>query len=267
MSAQTLCVSARFPPLLGTCRPRLSCVLLSRPLALRSTCSQLTGCDALFRKALKALPVQLREALVEAELDDPVVLRSFPRASQLRLGICEGEHRAYAQEQALGDTFAHVCESPTASDVAIGPIGGMATMVTTSIGTGIVDARIASVGDCSRKRPRGKRAKAAQSASVSSSVPVVSPLVESGVGGVRDASLLAVEESPSGTMEAVVGSPCDLLSVAKSSDSEVSGDSRFQKLTAGGSSSELSAQQMPPRGVAPHWRSRPAHQLTSAAPG
>ena len=69
-------------------------------------------------------------------------------------------------------------------------------MGTTSIGTGIVDTRIASVGTGSfGKRARGKRAKAAQSASVSSSVPVVSSLVESGVGGVKDASWPAVEES------------------------------------------------------------------------
>ena len=166
----------------------------------------------------------------------------------------------------------------------------MATMVTTSIGTGIVDTRIASVGTgSSGKRARGKRAKAAQSASVSSSVPVVSPFVESCVGGVKNASLPAVEESPSGTMEAIGGSPCDLLSFAKSCDSEVSGVSRVQKLPASGSSSELSAQlmasggkvqnftaslipselsahQMPPSGVAPHWRSRPTHQLTSAVP-
>ena len=85
----------------------------------------------------------------------------------------------------------------------------------------------------SGKRARGKRAKAA--------------LVESSVGGVKDASLPAVEESPSGTMEAVGGS-CDLLSVAKSCDSEVSGDSRVQRLPACGSSSELGAQLMAPGG-------------------
>ena len=130
--------------------------------------------------------MQLREALVEAELDDPVVLK----------------HRAYAYEQALGtgdvvgDTFAHVCESPTASDVLIGPIGGMATIGTSTISTGIVGTRISSVGTgSSARRARGKRAKAAQPASVSSSVLVVSLLVsDSGVGSVKDALSLAVEE-------------------------------------------------------------------------
>ena len=53
------------------------------------------GRDGLFRKALKALLVQLREALVEAELDDPVVLRSFPRASLSRLEVHEGGVRLY----------------------------------------------------------------------------------------------------------------------------------------------------------------------------
>ena len=63
------------------------------------------GRDGLFRKALKALPVQLREALVEAELDDPVVLRSFPRASLSRLGVHEGGRRSatYAQVWQTGD--------------------------------------------------------------------------------------------------------------------------------------------------------------------
>ena len=84
---------------------------------------------------MKALPVQLREALVEAELDDPVVLRSFPRASLSRLGVVEGGHRAYAYEQALGtgdvvgDTSVRVCESPTASDVVVGIMTGITTMV------------------------------------------------------------------------------------------------------------------------------------------
>ena len=61
--------------------------------------SKLGGRDGLFRKALKSLPVQLREALVEAELDDPVVLRSFPRASLSRLGVHEGGRRSAAYVQ------------------------------------------------------------------------------------------------------------------------------------------------------------------------
>ena len=49
--------------------------------------------------------MQLREALVEAELDDPVVLRSFPRASLSRLGVHEGGRRSatYAQVWQTGD--------------------------------------------------------------------------------------------------------------------------------------------------------------------
>ena len=46
--------------------------------------------DGLFRKALKGLPATLLAALVDAELDNPVVLRSFPRATAARLGLLEG---------------------------------------------------------------------------------------------------------------------------------------------------------------------------------
>ena len=68
-------------------------------IAWRAMSSQFGGRDALFRKALKALHVQLREALVEAELDDLVVLRSFPRASLSRLEVFEGGQRSAAYDQ------------------------------------------------------------------------------------------------------------------------------------------------------------------------
>ena len=42
--------------------------------------------DVLFRKVLKGLPTSLLAALVDAELDDPIVLRSCPRASAVRMG-------------------------------------------------------------------------------------------------------------------------------------------------------------------------------------
>ena len=271
-----LCVPARFALPLGTC-----CVLACRAFsvhvllhfALRALSSQLTGC----------LPVQPREALVEAELDDPVVLRCFPRASLSRLGICEGGHRVYAYEQALGtgdvvgDTSAHVCESPTASDVLVRPIGAMATMGTltigSAVGTGIHGTR-GGTGS-SGKRARGKRSKAAQSASVSSSVPVISPLVsESGVGGVKDALSLAVEESPSGILEAggafpviwgvlrkvVIPKLPEILRLKNSPlvashRAERSADGcggEVQNFPAGLIPSELSAHQMAPSGVIAH---------------
>ena len=48
----------------------------------------------MFSRSMKRLPSLLQEALLEAELDDPVVLRSFPRASVGRLGLFEGGTRA-----------------------------------------------------------------------------------------------------------------------------------------------------------------------------
>ena len=45
--------------------------------------------DVLFSKVLKGLPTALLAELVEAELDDQAVLRSFPRASAVRLGVHE----------------------------------------------------------------------------------------------------------------------------------------------------------------------------------
>ena len=122
-------------------------------------------------------------------------------------------------------------------------------MDTSTISTGIVGTRIAAGNGSSGRRARGKRSKAAQSASLCSSIPVVSPLVsESGGGGVKDALSSAVDENPSGILEAVGAFPCDFRSFSKSCDSEVSGDSQVQKLPASGSSSELSAHQMPPGG-------------------
>ena len=91
-SASKLVCVARFALPLGTCRVLVCCassVHVFLHIAWRAMSSQFGGRDALFRKALKALPVQLREALVEAELDDPVVLRSFPRASLSRLEVFE----------------------------------------------------------------------------------------------------------------------------------------------------------------------------------
>ena len=122
-------------------------------------------------------------------------------------------------------------------------------MSTSTICMSIVSTRTAAGIGSSGRGARGKRAKAAQSASICSSIPLGSPWAsESGVVCVKDASMLAVEESPSGTMEAVGGSPCDLLSVAKSCESEVSGGCRVQKLPASSSSSELSAQLTAPGG-------------------
>ena len=94
----------------------------------------------------------------------------------------------------------------------------MATMDTgMTAGTGILGTHISSVGTgSSGRRARGKRAKAVQAASLCSSFPVVSPLVsELGVGGKKDASLLAVDERPSGILEAVGAFPCELRSFVK----------------------------------------------------
>ena len=54
-----------------------------------------------FHRALSSLPASLREALVDADLTDPVVLWSFPGASYVRLGLYEGGKRADDWEQAV----------------------------------------------------------------------------------------------------------------------------------------------------------------------
>ena len=46
--------------------------------------------DVVFRKALVALPQALRDKLAEAELDDPGLLRAYPRSTVTLLGI--GDH-------------------------------------------------------------------------------------------------------------------------------------------------------------------------------
>ena len=77
--------------------PRSSLVFRSRRLRC-TRCAMLSSQgDSLFRKALRDLPSTLREALVAAELDDPVVLRSFPMYDAVKLGICEGGKRAHVR--------------------------------------------------------------------------------------------------------------------------------------------------------------------------
>ena len=87
---------------------------------------------------MKGLPTSLRVALTDAELDDPVVLRSYPRASAERLGVHEGGRRAHVLGQtvcsgvAVGDTTGlDGVASPTV-DFAI---MGFATMGTATIDT------------------------------------------------------------------------------------------------------------------------------------
>ena len=62
--------------------------------------------DVLFGKAARSLPGPLREAVLAAELDDPVLLRSFPLASLEKLGCVEGGRRADALRK-LGVGPAH----------------------------------------------------------------------------------------------------------------------------------------------------------------
>ena len=55
--------------------------------------------DGVFRRALRALPEPLVKALVEAELDDPVLLRSYRPASLAKLGLCKGGKRVHELER------------------------------------------------------------------------------------------------------------------------------------------------------------------------
>ena len=191
---------------------------LRRPAhRLRAMSSQ--GRDGLFRKALKALPVQLREALVEAELDDPVVLRSFPSASLSRQGVHEGGRRSatYAQVWQTGDDTSGRTTLGTTSmdnitigiattlDGTVGTIGGAtsgigsiggatmgteaidgtvtiggATMGTVAIGGASASAPFPGAG----KRARGKRAKSAVPSAECANFPMVERVeTESGFSG------------------------------------------------------------------------------------
>ena len=47
----------------------------------------LTSQDVVFRRALLALPRPLRDVLVDADLDDPGILRAYPRSTVAQLGI------------------------------------------------------------------------------------------------------------------------------------------------------------------------------------
>ena len=53
----------------------------------------------MFRRALRALPEPLVKALVEAELDDPVLLRSYRPGSLAKLGLCKGGKRVHELER------------------------------------------------------------------------------------------------------------------------------------------------------------------------
>ena len=80
-----------------------------------------------FVKALGALPSSLKDAIVEAELDNPVVLRSFRSSSAEQLGICEGgrrEHILFGTDDAYTatevDGTAGKLENLAASAAAVG---------------------------------------------------------------------------------------------------------------------------------------------------
>ena len=51
--------------------------------------------DRWFAKALRALPTSLRDAIVDAELDDSVLLRSFRPYGVEKLGLCAGGRRGH----------------------------------------------------------------------------------------------------------------------------------------------------------------------------
>ena len=107
--------------------------LLRHVLCLRSLCVFSQG-DSLFRKALKGLPTSLLAALVDAELDDPVVLRSIRSASWGPRGRTS---RILGTVVAGGDTIVPDGETSTTTDYAI-----TATIGTTTIGTATIGSVI-----------------------------------------------------------------------------------------------------------------------------
>ena len=89
--------------------------------------------DLVFRRALLALPQPPQEALAEAELDDPGLLRAYPRSSAAQLGI--GDHapssdlrRRFTKKGGGGGGMADaVAELGTAVDTDTGNFTGVAT--------------------------------------------------------------------------------------------------------------------------------------------
>ena len=145
--------------------------------------------------------MQLREALVEAELDDPVVLRSFPRASLSRLGVHEGGRRSafYAQVWQTGDDSTTTLGTTsidittigiaTTLDGTVGAIGG-ATSGIGSIGGATMGTKVIAGANASAPFPgtgmraRAKRAKSAISSAVCANFPMVERIeTESGFSG------------------------------------------------------------------------------------
>ena len=94
--------------------------------------------DVVFRRALMALPQPLRVALTEAELDDPGLLRAYPRATAAQLGFDHAPpldlRRRLTKKGGGGGGAA---EATAATDTAVGTFAGVVGMydVTTG-GTG-----------------------------------------------------------------------------------------------------------------------------------
>ena len=128
--------------------------------------SQVQG-DVVFRRALRALPGPVQEALVRAELDDPVLLRSFRPASLEKLGLFEGGLRAHVLERLFPTGFGET--SKVGDDMAV---LGMDAMVASGTQSG-VDIQLGS----SRAKMRARKKRVA--AEVQSSVVPSSGMLSS----------------------------------------------------------------------------------------
>ena len=121
--------------------------------------------DVLFRKALKWLPTVLLAALVEAELDDPVVLRSFPRIRGRTSRTHSGAGRWYWC-CIIGDTT----EPSSAITAMIGAATGGRTVIdATATGAATIGAATMGFGGIG-KRARGKRSRGAGKPSAAGAV-------------------------------------------------------------------------------------------------
>ena len=79
--------------------------------------------DAVFRRALMALPQPLRVALTEAELDDPGLFLAYPRATAAQLGFDHAppsdQRRRHTKK---GGGGGGVAEAAAATDTAVGQL-------------------------------------------------------------------------------------------------------------------------------------------------
>ena len=118
--------------------------------------------DGLFRKALKGLPATLLAALADAELDNPVVLRSYLRQCVWGFTKEDDGHTLWGRQSAKSlSVFAtsSIADTSTGGTASCGTaVVGITTAGTDTTGMTTLGAH-ASVSGTVVKRARGKRSR------------------------------------------------------------------------------------------------------------